>query len=167
MIPKIIKNFNLFVDGQGFAGRVDDTDLSKVLALVTEDHRGGGMDTPVRIDMGVETPEVSFSMAEHNPIIFKKFGLIDQNSVQLTFRAAQVDDRTVLPYIINARGMYMSIDAGTIEAGKKTPLKATLSCRYIRISAMGESVIEIDVDNMVRSVGGADQMAAIRGVLGM
>lgn len=49
MLQKILKNFNAFVDGRGYAGRIDEISLPK-LSIKTEEHRAGGMDIPVAID---------------------------------------------------------------------------------------------------------------------
>lgn len=163
-IPRILKNFNLIVGGAGFAGLVDEIELPKLVMKVDE-HRAGGMDAPAAIEMGMELPECSFSLAEHNPAVFAQFGLRDGNAVQLAFLAAAVDDRTVEPYRVDVTGMYKEIDSGTLKAGDKTPLKATLACRYFKISLAGADLIEIDVENMVRAVNGDDQMAPIRAAL--
>ena len=53
MLNDILKNMSLFVDGRGYAGNVDELNLPK-LALKTEEFRGGGMDAPIEIDMGME-----------------------------------------------------------------------------------------------------------------
>ncbi len=50
MLPKILKNFNAFVDGRGYAGRIDEISLPK-LSIKTEEHRAGGMDIPVAMVM--------------------------------------------------------------------------------------------------------------------
>ena len=39
MLPKILKNFNAFVDGRGYAGRIDEISLPKLL-IKTEEHYG-------------------------------------------------------------------------------------------------------------------------------
>lgn len=49
----ILKNFNLFVDGRGYAGNVSEYTPPN-LAVQTEDHRAGGMDAPIALDMGME-----------------------------------------------------------------------------------------------------------------
>ncbi|MFW8594927.1 phage major tail tube protein [Cribrihabitans neustonicus] len=52
-IRNILKNFNLFVDGRGFAGELGDyTPASPSVAA--EEYRAGGMDGPTDIDMGME-----------------------------------------------------------------------------------------------------------------
>lgn len=165
-MPRVLKNFNLYVDGENFAGKVDEIVLP-TLTVITEDHRGGGMDSPVRLDMGLEAIEVGFTLAEHNPQVYRGFGLINQNGVQVIFRAAMMDDDTALPYVLTARGMYTEVNGGTATAGGKNPLQATISCRYFQLQLEGSTVTEIDVDNMIRIIDGVDQMAVVRGILGM
>lgn len=82
-MPKILKNFNVLVDGRGYAGRIDEITLPK-LTIKTEEYRAGGMDIPISIDMGMEKLEVDFIFAEYDSELFRLFGLIDGNSVALT-----------------------------------------------------------------------------------
>ncbi|MBF0304190.1 MAG: phage major tail tube protein [Alphaproteobacteria bacterium] len=166
-IPKVLKNFSMFVDGYGFAGRVDEVGPPK-LAIKTEEFRGGGMDAPGEIDMGMEKLEASFTVSEHDPVIYRQFGLLDGKQVNLTLRGAQQGaDGAVVPMVCTLRGMYKELDAGNWKAGDKGSLKASMSCRYYKLEIDGSAVIEIDVDNMTRVINGADQMAAIRAALGM
>nr|BFE89957.1 hypothetical protein GCM10020185_04930 [Pseudomonas brassicacearum subsp. brassicacearum] len=53
MIPETLANLNLFADGVSFQGDVPSLTLPK-LTLKMEEHRGGGMDAPVELDMGME-----------------------------------------------------------------------------------------------------------------
>lgn len=85
MLPKILKNFNAFVDGRGYAGRIDEISLPK-LSIKTEEHRAGGMDIPVAIDMGMEKLEAELTFSEYDPELFRLFGLVDGNAVSLTLR---------------------------------------------------------------------------------
>ena len=62
-LPRVLKNMNLFVDGRGYAGRIDEIQLPK-LTLKTEEHRAGGMDLPVEID----PPEHAKYRAFINPL---------------------------------------------------------------------------------------------------
>ncbi len=59
MLPKILKNFNVFVDGRGYAGRIDEISLPK-LAIKTEEYRAGGMDIPVSIDILLLPTNIKF-----------------------------------------------------------------------------------------------------------
>ncbi len=166
MIPKILKNFNAFVDGRGYAGRVDEITLPK-LTIKTEEHRAGGMDVPVEIDMGMEKLEAELTFAEYDVELFRLFGLIDGNAVSLTLRGAIQADGEAEPIIVNLRGSFREVDAGTWKAGDKATLKCMVAVRYYRLTINGDSVIEIDAENMIRIIGGEDQMATIRQAIGI
>lgn len=162
--PQILKNYNLFVDGQGFAGLMDEVTLP-TLALQIEDHRAGGMDASMPIDMGMENLELGFTCAEHSPAIFRQFGLSDQNAVALVFRGALADNETVIPYVITCKGMYTEISGASVSAGDKVPLESTVRCNYYKLSHNGQDLIEVDILNMVRRINGVDQLAAIRNAI--
>ena len=165
-MPKILKNFNLFVDGRGYAGRAEEVSPPK-LTLKTEEFRGGGMDAPAVIDLGMEKLEASFSLVEYDPEILKQFGLVSGNSVQITLRGALVDDSTTTPMVIGLRGMFTELDMGKFKAGDKATLQCSVACRYYSLEIDGQSIAEIDVDNMVRKIDGQDVLADIRSALGM
>jgi len=60
MIPQVLFNTNLFVDGINFKGDVPSLSLPK-LVVKTDEYRGGGMAGPVEMDMGLEKMEASFT----------------------------------------------------------------------------------------------------------
>lgn len=160
-IPKILKQFNLMIAGQGMAGIVTQLTLPS-LNLKTEEHRAGGMDTPVEIDMGMEKMELKFTLAEHLNLVYRAFG----TEVQYTFRGAKVGEGGVVePMIIEARGVCKSLDGTNVKAGDPNPLECTMTVRYIKILINGERVVEVDALNMTRFVNGVDQLAAIRNAI--
>ena len=87
MIPKILKNFNVYVDGRGYAGRLDEITLPK-LAIKTEEYQGAGMSAPIDIDMGMEKLEMDLTFSEYDKELFKLFGLTNGSEVALTIRGA-------------------------------------------------------------------------------
>lgn len=163
-LPKILRNFNVLLGGTSFAGIATEVMLPK-LTIQEEDHRGGGHDSPIPIDMGMEKMELSFTMAEHAAKVYSSFGLRDGQGVSCTFRGAKVDDKAVESYVVEVRGRIKEVDPGTATAGGKSDFKATLSLRYYKVSMGGGTLVEIDVDNMVRKIGGSDQLAAIRAAI--
>ena len=62
-MSKILKNFNLFVDGRGYAGRAEEVTPPK-LTIKTEEIRNGGMDAPISVDLGMEKLECQFILIE-------------------------------------------------------------------------------------------------------
>jgi len=166
MIPKILKNFNAFVDGRGYAGRVDEITLPK-LTVKTEEHRAGGMDAPVEIDMGMEKLECELTFAEYDIELFRLFGMTDGNAVALTLRGAIQADGEAESIVVNLRGSFREVDAGSWKAGDKATLKCMVAARYYKLTIDGSQVIEIDAENMIRIINGVDQMATIRGAIGI
>ena len=165
-IPKTLRNFTAFVDGRGYAGKVDEIELPK-LTIKTDEYRGGGMDAPVELDVGMEKLEAGITFAEYDPDIFSLFGLTDGNSVGITLRGVRQGDAGIDSVIINVTGIFKELDAGTWKTGETGTLKASLALRYYKLTIAGAALIEIDVENMIRSVGGKDQLAAQRTALGL
>ncbi|MDU7558410.1 MAG: phage major tail tube protein, partial [Pseudomonas sp.] len=60
MIPQVLSNTNLFVDGISFSGDVPSLTLPK-MTLKTEGHRGGGMADEIEMDMGLEKMEANWT----------------------------------------------------------------------------------------------------------
>ena len=162
MIPSILRNFNLFVDTRGYAGLVDELTLPK-LSIKTEEHRAGGMDAPVELDMGMEKLECEFTLCEYAPEILTLFGLADGSPVRLTLKGAmESDDGSVKTITVNLRGLFRELDPGNWKAGEKATLKCMVACRYYKLTIDGQELHEIDAENMIRKIKGVDQLQAIR-----
>lgn len=166
-IQDILKNINLFVDGNGYAGKVEELNLPK-LTLKTEELRAGAMDAPAEIDVGMEKLEADFSTSGVDAEVLKLWGVRRNNFVPFTFRGAvQSEDGTVKAVVAQIRGTIKEIDWGTWKPGEKAPLKAMIAIRYYQLTHDGTVIHEIDVDNMIRIVDGTDQLAAQRTALGI
>ena len=167
MIVNLLKNVNMFVDGRGFAGQVTEVNLPK-LTVKMEEHRDGGMDAPAEIDMGMEKLECDFSTSRIDAGLLRSWGLAPGNLVPITFRGAlESEDGTVTPVAASVRGNVKEIDYGTWKPGEKVPLKCMMAVRYYKFEHGGETLHEIDVDNMVRIVNGTDRVAEQRAALGI
>ena len=167
MIQDVLRDMNLFVDGAGYAGKVDELTPPK-LTVKTEEVRTGGMDAPAELDMGLEKLECTVSTSGIDRGLLKLWGVAPGKPVPLTFRGAvQSEDGAVKPVVIQVRGTVKEIDFGSWKPGEAAPMKATIACRYYRLEHDGETVHEVDVHNMIRIVNGADQVAALRAALAL
>ena len=165
--PRILKNMNLFVDGRGYAGRVDEIELPK-LSLKTEEHRAGGMDLPIEVELGMEKLESNLTISDYDPEVFKLFGLLDRQDTPVTVRGAiQRQGETAQAVVIALRGGWKEIDSGTWKPGDKSTLKVAVAVNYFKLTIAGQEIVEIDAIYLVRKVGGVDQMADIRNAIGM
>jgi P2 family phage contractile tail tube protein len=167
MIPRVLKNFSLFVDGRGYAGVVEQLTLP-VLTTKMEEFRGGGMDAPAEIDMGQEKLEASFQLFEYDPNVIRLWGLADGAATQVTARGAlRRDGEDAVSMVVNLRGVVKELDMGDWQSGEKTALKFMMALRYYKVSIGGQELIEIDKVNMIRRVGGTDQLQTIRNAIGV
>lgn len=164
---KVLRGFNLFVDGKGYAGKVEELVLPK-LTIKTEEFRAGGMDAPVDLDLGMEKLECSFTLGDLSADVMKYFGLGHNQPVELTFRGALgLGDEKVTPVVVKAQGMMKEHDPGTWKPGDKLQQKVSVSLKYYRYDQDGELIHEIDIENMVRIVDGTDMLAETRAAIGI
>ena len=166
-IQDILRNVNLFVDGRGYMGRVEELNLPK-LTVQMEEHRAGGMDAPVEIDMGMEKLECDFSISGIDKEVLKLWGVAPGNETPFTFRGVlQSEDGTVTSVEVRVQGQVKEIEWGTWKPGEKAPLKAMVAVRYYKLTHGDEVVHEIDIENLIRTVDGVDQLEDQRTALGI
>lgn len=163
----ILKNFNAFLAGLGYAGQVKSIQLP-ALKIKEEEYRAGGMDAPITIDMGMEKMEVSFTLTKYDADALGTFGLAEGQDVPFTFRGALESlDGNVEAVEIDAFGKVNSIEPEEAQAGSASGMKFTIAVRYYRYNQDGVDIHEIDVINMTRLIDGVDQLAAIRSAIGI
>ena len=170
MIPKILKNFNLYFgdDDPRYAGKCSIT--LPTLTIKREDYRAGGMDAPVAIDMGMDAIDIDFVLKEYEKTALSFFGVaaINEKMPKLTAKGAmQGDDGGVLPVVITATGTLVETNLGAWEAGTITENSFKLNCHTFFMEIDGEPIYEIDFVNMIRKIGGEDQLEAIRDAIGL
>lgn len=161
------KNFNLFVDGESYAGQVDEINPPK-LSLKVEEHRAGGMNMPVELNLGHELMVADFSMVAFDRKVLALYGVAEGQFVQFTLREnLESYDGTQTPVIHSMRGKIKEFDQGTVKPGDKPQIKVGLTLNYYKLQHGDVVVQEIDAVNMVHIVNGVDIMAVQRANLGM
>ena len=164
---QILKNFNLFVDGRGFAGNCEEVQLPN-LAIQTEDYRAGGMDTSVPLDMGMEKLEASFKLSRFSVETLRLFGVAQGATIPLVFRGALESlDGTVIPVVVTMTGKIRSVETDAISPGAKVSQTYTVDLTYYRYQQNGLTIHEIDVLNFKRIIAGVDRLAAMRSAIGL
>ena len=167
MIPQVLYNTNLFVDGVSFAGDVPSLTLPK-LTVKTEAHRGGGMGGEIEMDMGLDKIESSFTTVGVRRESLKYFGLSDQTGCNAVFRGAFKGLKgQITPVVATLRGMLKEVDMGDWKAGDKAEIKHALALQYYKLEIDGRVMYEIDMVNCVRVIDGVDQEAAVRSAIGL
>lgn len=166
MLPRFLRNFTAFVDGRGQAGSIDELTLP-TLELNTEEHRAGGLDVPVEIDLGMALIELSMVLSSYDYENFSAFGALNAG-VPLTVRGAiQRQGEAPQGVIIRMVGSAKTIDRGNWSAGSKATKTVTFTLTKYQEVINGVEAVFIDAENMIRRINGVDQLAGQRLVLGL
>jgi len=168
VLPNIVRKMNLFVDGRGHAGQLDEVTPPK-LTLKTEDYRPGGLDAPIEMDMGMEKLEIGFVLSGANVAIFRSFGILGSDGLPMTIRGGlqRQGSAEVQAVVFTLRGMFREIDLGTWKPGERNTMTVAGGLTYYKVTIGGDEVIEIDLLNVIRKIDGVDHMAALRASIGL
>lgn len=168
MTPRVLKNFNAIVNGRGMAGRVETLDLPEI-SFKMEGFRAGGMDAETELDMGQEAMTAKYTFADPDPDNLKLVGITTGQPVRIISRSSWVrdSDGARIAVVAECGGRFKKLGLGSWKAGEKGAHEYEQSVDYFRLNVGGEDVIEIDVLNMKRIIGGVDQLAGIRADIGL
>ena len=166
-LPRKLKNLNLFNDGVTYIGQLGEVTLPK-LTRKMEEWRGGGMNAPIKMDQGMEALEIEAVCGGLMRDVFLQYGIARHDGVMLRFAGAYQRDDTgrVDAVEVVVRGRHEEIDPGKAKAGDDTEFKFKTAASYYKLMVNGETLVEIDVANMVEIVGGVDRLLEQRIAIG-
>jgi P2 family phage contractile tail tube protein len=163
----VLKNVNLFVDGKGQAGQLQEFNPPK-LTLKMDEARLGGMDGSIELEMGMEKLESAFTLIGYDADVLALMGVRPGASIPLVARGVlESFDGSTTAVAHTMRGKLKEVDPGTWKPGEAAPLKGMVALTYYKLQHGDRIVHEIDVENMVRVVDGVDVLAAQRSALGI
>ncbi|MDR3429692.1 phage major tail tube protein [Silvimonas sp.] len=167
-MPRKLKNMNLFNDGISYMGEIAEVQLPK-LSRKLEDWRGGGMNAPVDVDLGMEKIELEWTCGGLMRQVFEQFGTTTVGGVLLRFAGSyQRDDTADVDAVeVVIRGRHKEIDPGKAKGGDDTEFKVTSAVSYYKLTINGTVVIEIDILNMIEMVNGVDRLGEQRKAIGL
>lgn len=167
-LPKKLKNFALFGDGESWVGEIPSVTLPKITRK-TEDYRAGGMHGPVEIDLGHEKMELGIKAGGLKTQLIAMLGGQTVGANLFRFAGAYQDEATGLVSAVEviARGRLREWNPNEAKAGEDNDHEFAIALSYYRVTVNAEELLEIDVPGMVYRVGGTDQYSAIRAAIGM
>jgi len=167
-LPSVLKNFNLFNNGNSYMGVAEEVKLPK-LKRKMDDYRGGGMNGPIKIDLGQEGLEIEFDCGGFMAQVFEQYGTCKVDGVMLRFAGAyQRDDTCAVQAVeVVVRGRHEELDPGNAKGGDKGKLTVKSTLSYYKLSVDGKVLIEIDLINMVEIVNGKDILIDQRKAIGL
>lgn len=167
-LPRVLKNFNLFLDGVGFAGKAEEIKLPK-LARQFEDYRAAGMAGAVKIDLGMQPLDLEFTLGEINDTVLQRFAEPDASGINLRFLGALVseDGLGTTAVEISARGRWEEIDMGGAKHKDQTKQAVKAPLTYYKLTYGGVVLIEIDMISGKEMVNGVDRAADVMKAIGV
>ena len=169
-MPRKLKNLNLFNDGNSYLGLVKSLTLPS-LGRKMEAYRGGGMNGPVKADLGMSDDGIQFEWKTGglDLISLRQFGAVNASSVALRFSGPYQQDDTgeVSNVEVVVRGRHETIEMGDAQPGEDTEHSMTTTCSYYKLTVDGEEIIEIDLLNFVEKVNGVDMLDKHRSGMGI
>lgn len=168
-LPRVLKDLMIFNAGLAYIGQANSATLPK-LARKIEKWRGGGMDSPVPIDMGgADDMDFEFSCGGPMRDVVAQYGIMSMAGVQLRFAGAYQNDVTgrMDSIEITVRGRHEEIDRGEQKVGEMGAFKVKVACSYYKEDWNGRTLVEIDPINGVLIVDGVDRLADRRDALGL
>jgi P2 family phage contractile tail tube protein len=169
-MPRKLKNLNLFNDGNSYLGVCKAVTLP-ALGRKMEAYRGGGMNGPVKADLGMSDDgiQLEWKLGGLDLIALRQFGMVKAAGVLLRFAGSfQQDDTEDMSAVeLVVRGRHETIEMGDAQPGEDTEHGITTTCSYYKLTVDGEAIIEIDLLNFVEIVNGVDLLEKQRTALGI
>ena len=123
-LPRTLKNFNLFNDGDSYLGQVEEITLP-TLTRKTEDYRAGGMMGPVKLDMGQEAIECEWKCGGLMRGVLAQYGITKPDGVQLRFAGAYQSEDT-----LKAGKLTIDYDFTPVPPAENITLNQRITSRY-------------------------------------
>lgn len=169
-MPRKLKNLNLFNDANNYVGVVKSVTLPP-LGRKMEAYRGGGMNGPVKADLGFSDDGIQFEWKTGglDLISLKQFGAVNASGIALRFAGSFQQDDTgeVSAVEVVLRGRHETIEMGDAQPGEDTEHSITTTCTYYKLIVDNEEIIEIELLNFIEKVNGVDMLEKQRSAIGL
>ncbi|RZG65375.1 phage major tail tube protein [Acinetobacter bouvetii] len=168
MLPRTLKNFNVFVDTYSWAGVAESVTIPKITKK-TEDFRGAGMIGDVALVMGYEKLEGEVTYSGFDVKQYRQLGVCGTSDLPVRFVGIyeRQDNCTRQNVEIYMRGQAIELDPGDSKNGEKTEIKMSYNYTYFRMEVDGVVEVELDFINGTEVFGGSDIAAQIKKMLGL
>jgi P2 family phage contractile tail tube protein len=168
MLPRTLKNFNVFVDTHSWAGVAESVTIPKITKK-TEDYRGAGMIGDVALSLGYEKLEGEVVYAGFDVKQYRQLGVCGTSDLPVRFVGMyeRQDNCTTQIVEIYTRGQAIELDPGDSKNGEKTEIKMSYNYTYYRMEVDGVVEVELDFINGVERFGETDIAKSVKELLGL
>ena len=166
-MPRILKAFNLFIDGMNQHGIVADVTRPKI-ARKTEDYTPGGGMMEMTIVFGFEKLEMEITSKGFDADLLRSMSSSINGRLIRYQGALQQDDSETYQHLKGeARGRIIEADPGSDKQGEGGEHKFKIALVYWKETLDGQEILELDVLGNKAVFGGKDERAELRKALGL
>lgn len=167
-LPAVLKNFNVFVDFDSYAGSLKTIELPEIVKK-TEEYRGAGMLGDIVLDMGFEKLELTVTYTGIDPRHFSQLAKCDVSGLPIRFIGAYERQDICLHTVreISMRGMMTEMPLGEMALGEINEQEIKYGVTYIKVVDDGYELLELDLVNGIYKVGGVDKSGGVNSLLGL
>ena len=166
-IQYVLRKFMVYADGFGKMGEGENCKLP-TMEVTTEDFRGGGMDTPARVDLGVAPLVLEFKLSSFDPQVYNLWGQYPGLERLFTMRGSLAhNDGTPFAAVASCQGNLHKSESDDFTPYAKIMHTFTVNLNYYKLTIGDRPIYEIDVINGRRVVNGVDQLRNDHIALGM
>lgn len=168
MLPRILKNFNVFVDTHNWVGVAESVTIPKITKK-TDDYRGAGMIGDVALGMGYEKLEGEVKYAGFDVRQYRQLGVCGTSDLPIRFVGVyeRQDNCSTQSVEIYMRGQATELDPGESKNGERTEVTTTYNFTYFRLEVDGVVQVELDFVRGIERFGDSDVAEQIRELLGL
>lgn len=168
MLPRTLKNFNVFINTHSWAGVAESFNIPKITKK-TDDYRGAGMIGDIALAMGYEKLEGEVTYAGFDIKQYRQLGVCGTSDLPVRYVGMyeRQDTCTTQNVEIYMRGQALELDPGSSKNGERTEITMTYNYTYLRIEVDGAVQVELDLINGIERFGDNDIAQNIRELLGL
>lgn len=163
----LLRNWALWVDGRGKAGNIKEF-VPPVIAIEKADFKSGDMDSSIPVDVGLEPLETSFVLFGVDPSMFSVLGLVQGQRRGISARSFYRDlAGSEWELVEQMRGLIYSAERDALGTSGQADngTKYMMGLEYYKVTRGDQVLVEIDVINRVRNLGGNDVLKGIHNLL--
>lgn len=166
-LPRHLKGFNIFINGDNQYGVVMDISRPKIEREI-EDYKAGGQMTEIGVAHGFKKMVMEITTKGYDADLLRQVS-DEVGGTLIRYKGAlqQEDGEDYGTLQGEARGRIVEYDPGTDKQGEGGESKFKMELVYWKETLDGQEILEIDVFGNVVKVGGKDLRGGLRAALGM
>ena len=160
-IPERISDVNVFVDGVGHLGVVEEVKLPEVKQKL-ESVNVGGIERDVQTGI-LEKMEAEIALTEYSPVVYAAMAANMKKGLPVPFLCkSNIVQGGTKKGVIAAIAGDITVSDNSLKGGEGAKRTVKVSVRQYTLEIDGKQSVMIDVDNLVAIIDGVDVLEELR-----